>query len=161
MPTYQGKNFQSVLRVDVEIGSEAEREAVEEKRQEQEKNFKDLLACLGAQLENEVKEVRVSSRLTDSPACLVTSAGDIPPQLAAAMRQTGQEVPDTKGTLEVNAAHPVLVRLQEIFQENKEDERLSGGAQLLFGQAVLAAGGELADPAAFSKQVADLMLKAF
>ncbi len=160
-PTFKGKKFESVIGENLEIGTEAEREAEEAKRVEQEKGFKDLLGCLQSHLEEDVKEVKLSTRLTDSPACLVSSHGDVPPQLAAAMRQAGQEVPKSKSTMEVNAEHPVLVKLQEIFQENKEDERLSQGAQLIYGQAVLAAGGDLADPAAFSKSVADLMVKAF
>ncbi len=160
-PTFKGKKFQSVVGENLEIGTEAEREADEAKRVEKEKDFKDLLGCLQSHLEEDVKEVKLSTRLTDSAACLVSSYGDIPPQLAAAMRQAGQDVPKSKATLEVNAEHPVLVKLQDIFHDNKEDERLAQGAQLIHGQAVLAAGGELADPAAFSKTVAELMVKAF
>jgi len=160
-PTFKGKKFQSVVGENLEIGTEAEREADEAKRVEKEKDFKDLLGCLQSHLEEDVKEVKLSTRLTDSAACLVSSYGDIPPQLAAAMRQAGQDVPKSKAAMEVNAEHPVLVKLQDIFHDNKEDERLAQGAKLIHGQAVLAAGGELADPAAFSKTVSELMVKAF
>jgi molecular chaperone HtpG len=160
-PTFMGKTFQSVVGENLELGSESEREEEEAKRVEQEKDFKDLLGCLQSHLDEDVKEVKLSSRLTDSPACLVSSYGEIPPQMAAAMRQAGQDVPKSKAVMEINAEHPVLVKLQDVFHENKEDDRLAQGAQLIYGQAVLAAGGELSDPAGFSKQVADLMLKAF
>jgi len=160
-PTYREKRFQSVTREDLALGTEEEQAVADEKRKEREQEFKDLLTCLASHLEDHIKEVRLSKRLANSPACVVNSSGDIPPQLAAAMRQAGQPVPKVKRILEVNSEHPILERLQAIFKENKEDERLTEGAELLYGQAILAAGGELPDPAAFGKRIAELMARAY
>ena len=148
------------LEGEVELGSEEEKKQAEEQRGEQEESFKDLIACLRNAVQDEVKEVRLSRRLTSSPACLVLEEGDVTPQIQAMLRQAGQEVPVVKPILELNAGHPLLPRLKQIFEADGTDARLPEYAALLYGQALLAEGGELPDPAAFSRRLADLMLKA-
>src|SRR5262249_50058601 len=106
------------------------------------------------------KDVRLSSRLTESPACLVGEAGDLSPQLLELLRRTGQDVPVVKRLLELNAAHPLILKLQAFHAAHPRDERLGLYAELLYGQALLAEGGSVDDPAAFSKRLADLMLEA-
>src|SRR5262249_37250581 len=104
--------------------------------------------------------VRLSSRLTESPACLVGEVGDMSPQFFELLRRTGQDVPVVKRVLELNASHPLVLKLQAFHAAHPKDERLGLYAELLYGQAVLAEGGAIGDPAAFSKRLADLMLEA-
>jgi molecular chaperone HtpG len=111
-------------------------------------------------VQDQVKEVRLSNRLTNSPACLVLDEGDLSPQISELMRRSGQEVPETKPILEINPAHPLLEKLKGICEADRKDPRLADYATLLYGQALLAEGGRVDDPAGFSRRFADLMLKA-
>ena len=104
-----------------------------------------------------MKDVRLSSRLTESPACLVGDPGDISPHLRELLRRSGQEVPVAKRTLELNAAHPIVARLRDLHGADQSDPKLALYAELLYGQAMLAEGAPLPDPAAFSRRVAELM----
>ncbi len=157
-PEYLGKKFQSVGRGEIDLGSKDEKEAEEGDREEE--TYRDLIACLCNAVQNDVKEVRLSSRLKQSPSCLVVDEGDLSPQLEAMLRQAGQEVPERKPILELNPDHAILKRLQTIFEEDGTDARLSEYAELLLGQAVLAGGGQLTDPAAFTRKLSGLMEKA-
>jgi len=157
-PDYRDKKFQSVGRGEIDLGSKDEKEA-EENDQEAEA-YKDLIQCMGNALQEDVKEVRLSNRLKQSPSCLVVDEGDLSPQLEAMLRQAGQEVPDRKPILEVNPDHAILKRLQTIFEKDGTDARLGEFAELLFGQAVLAGGGQLTDPGTFTRKLSSLMEKA-
>jgi molecular chaperone HtpG len=103
--------------------------------------------------------VRVSNRLTSSPACLVVDEGDLSPQISELLRRSGQNVPDVKPILEINPTHPLLAKLKAVCDADAKDPRLADYATLLFGQAMLAEGGQLEDPAAFSRRIAELMLE--
>jgi molecular chaperone HtpG len=129
----------------------------EEARKEQEEGLRGLLDTLRAKLQDHVKDVRLSSRLTESPACLVGDPGDISPHLRELLRRSGQEAPVAKRTLELNAAHPIVARLRDIHGADQSDPKLALYAELLYGQALLAEGAPLPDPAAFSRRVAELM----
>ena len=157
---FEEKKFQSVGKGEVELGSEDEKKKAEEERKEKEKSFKDLMSCLKSHLEEDIKEVRLSSRLTSSAVCLVGEAHDMSPQLEQMMRRMGQSVPKSKRILELNASHPLLPKLQSLFEQDAAAPELKDYARLLHGQALLAEGSPLADPAGFSKMVADLMAKA-
>jgi molecular chaperone HtpG len=100
-----------------------------------------------------VKEVRVTQRLTDSPACLVADEHDMGANLARILRAAGQKVPATKPILEINPSHPIVLRLEH------EQARLADWAALLYEQALLAEGGVLEDPAAFVKRLNALLLE--
>ena len=158
---HEGKKFQSAARglVNLPDGDETKQEA-ESERKEQEKVHASLLGKLGEHLSGSVKEVRFSTRLTESPACLVTDAGDASPQLEKMLRAMGQELPPTQRILEVNPGHPLLDALQRVYDADPESPALADYAKLLHGQALLAEGGQLADPAEFARLVADLMVKA-
>lgn len=157
---FEEKKFQSVGKGEVELGSEEEKKKSEEERKQKEKSFKDLMGCLKSHLDEEIKEVRLSSRLTSSAVCLVGEAHDMSPQLEQMMRRMGQPVPKSKRILELNPSHPLLSKLQAIFEKDPTAPELKPYARLLHGQALLAEGSPLADPADFSKLVADLMAKA-
>ncbi|MBW2291097.1 MAG: molecular chaperone HtpG [Deltaproteobacteria bacterium] len=159
-PQFKGKNFKSAGRGEVDLEADKEDEAQDEQSKQEQESFKDLLQALGSALEGSAKEVRLSKRLKSSPACLVLEEGQLSPQLEAMLRQAGQETPETKPIMEINPEHPLLKRLQEIFEADEKDARIGSYAELLFGQAVLAEGGQLADPTDFSRKLADLMLEA-
>jgi molecular chaperone HtpG len=135
----------------------------EEKKDEDDKlsgELKDVLLALRAVLQESIKEVRLSKRLTSSPACLITEKGDMSPQMEQIMRASGQSLPPSKRVLEVNGDHPVIQSLQKLHSANPEDPKISSYAELLHGQALLAEGGQLNDPARFAELVADLMVSA-
>lgn len=153
---FDGKKLVSAATSDVAPGSADDKKQAEEQRREQEEGFKDLLMALRAKLQDEVKDVRLSSRLTSSPACLVGDEHDMSPHIAELLRRTGQEVPKVKRILELNPTHPLLPKLQAL---DKNDPALAQCAELLYGQAILAEGGQLPDPAAFSQRIAELLLR--
>jgi molecular chaperone HtpG len=159
-PEFRGKTLVSAARGEVTLGTEEEKKRSEDERQEKEEGFKEVLLRIRAALQDQVKDVRLSSRLTSSPACLVGEAHDLSPQLQELLRRTGQEVPAIKRILELNPGHPILAKLQAALERDKADPIVPECAELLYGQAILAEGGQLPDPGAFSRRVADLMVRA-
>lgn len=158
---YKGKKFKSVMRGEIDqLGSEDEKKAAEEKLAEQRKDMASMLSWMSSGLDSKVKEVRVSNRLTSSPACLVSDDGDLTPSMEKVMKAMGQEVPPIKRILEVNPEHPVIKRLHELYADKGDDEDLKVVSSLLYDQAVLAEGGELADPSAFASALSKVMSKA-
>ncbi len=154
---HEGKPLQSAGRGAVDLGTEEERKQEDEQRAEKAAEYKPLMERLQGQLDERVSEVRLSNRLTESMACLVTPDGGLTPQLEAMMKSMGQETPPGKRILELNPEHPVVKKMHEVFEANADDERLGQYAELLYGQSVLAEGGQLPEPAAFAKRVAELM----
>ncbi|MGE5617215.1 MAG: molecular chaperone HtpG [Bacillota bacterium] len=146
---FEGKPLVSVARGELDLGKIAgEAEAAP-----QEVGARaDLVDKLKQALGEKVKDVRISTRLTDSPSCLVADENDIGANLARLLKAAGQKLPSFKPILEINAAHPIVSRLEPA------DERITDWAELLFEQAVLAEGGQLEDPAAFVKRTNELML---
>jgi molecular chaperone HtpG len=158
---FQGKKLVSVAAAGSSAeANDEEAKRAEESRKEQEESWRPLLDILRAKLQDHVKDVRLSSRLTESPACLVGEAGDLSPHLRELFKRSGQEPPMTKRTLELNPSHPILIRLREVHVRDKDDPKLALYADLLYGQALLAEGAPLPDPAAFSRRVAELMATA-
>jgi len=152
VPEYDGKKLQSIARGSVDLAAEP---ASEEKSGE----FAPLLAWLGETLTEEVKEVRLSTRLTTSPACLVSDADDITPTLEKMYRAMGQQVPPVKRILELNPDHALVSGLRAAHEQRADDPNLPETAELLYGTALLAEGGDLADPARFAKLLADRLAR--
>jgi molecular chaperone HtpG len=157
---FEGKPFTSVAKGAVDLGTEEEKKQEESAREEASERFKDLLLALRAKLQDEIRDVRLSGRLTSSPACLVGEAGDLSPQLEELLRRSGQDVPKVKRVLELNPTHPLVTRLQAFHAAHPADERFTRYAELLYGQAILAEGGALPDPAGFSRRLAELLVEA-
>lgn len=157
---YRDKPFRSAAQGELDLGSDEEKQEARARAEEQESDFKGLISALRAAVQDEVKEVRLSRRLKESPSCLVRDEGDLSPQIAEMLRQAGQPVPRVKPILELNPSHPLLARLKQIHEQDGTDPRVARFARLLLGQAVLAGGGQLDDPATFSRQVAELMVQA-
>ncbi len=159
-PEFKGKRFQSIGKGEVELGTEEERKRDEEARKEKEREFGPLLEALKKALEAHVKDVRISLRLTSSPSCLVGEAEDMSAPLERLLRATGQDLPRIRRILEINPAHPAIEKIHSLFEANRDDPQLRDYSELLYGQALLAEGSPLPDPARFSRQIADLMARA-
>jgi molecular chaperone HtpG len=153
VPDYDGKKLQSIARGAVDLPESAE--APEEEKGD----FGPLLEFLTGTLAEQVKEVRLTHRLTTSPACLVSDADDITPTLEKMYRAMGQDMPHVKRILELNPAHPLVVGLRTAHTERPEDQALPETAELLYGTALLAEGGDLDDPARFAKLLADRLAR--
>jgi molecular chaperone HtpG len=160
---FDGKPLQSVAKGDLDLDTEEEKTAHEAERKEQEKDFADLLSWLTETLSEHVKEVRLSTRLTESPACLITDAFGITPTLARIYRATGQDVPVGKRTLELNPNHPLITGLQQAHKDHGDDaEKLAEvaeTAELLYGTALLAEGGAPENPARFAELLAQRLAR--
>lgn len=155
---FDDKPLKSAGRGEVELGSEEEREKAREELEETKKSFEGLLTRLQSILGEHVKEVRLSSRLTSSPSCLVGGEFDVSPQLEKILRQTGG-MEKQKRILELNPKHDLLVRLEERFEADAVDPRIEDGAWLLLGIASLAEGSEVPDPQRFNRLVAEMTVR--
>ena len=153
---FNEKNFVNAAKGTVDL-PDADTEAEKSDDKPDEEGWKPLLDSLKDALSDHVKDVRFSTRLTESPACLVGDAGDLTPQLEQMMRAMGQEVPPLKRIMELNREHPVVTQLKSLHDADAENPRLADYAAVLHGQALLAEGGAPSDPAAFAKLVAGLM----
>jgi len=150
---FEGKQLQSVAKGDLDLGK-LEDEA-EKKEQEQEaEQFKDLTARIKEALGEKVQEVRITHRLTGSPACLVSDQHGMSMNLERLLKAAGQKVGTTKPILEINPHHPLVQSLRT----QAEQTRFSDWCYILFDQALLAEGGQLDDPATFVRRLNELML---
>ena len=141
---YQEKSFASVAKGELDLGKMGD-ERDKEKYEQIEKEAKNLIKRIKKVLDEKVEDVRVSHRLTSSPACIVLSEHDMALYMQHLMRQAGHEMPVTKPVLEINPSHPLVQRM-----ENEEvEDRFEDWAKILFDQAILAEGGQLEDPASF------------
>ncbi len=148
---FDGHSLTSVARGAVDLGS-LQDEAEKKQAADAAEAAKPLLERLKATLADKAKDVRVTTRLVDSPACLVVEEGDMSGHLARLLKQAGQEAPASKPVLEVNVEHPLLKRLYA------GGDRFDELAHILFDQALLAEGGQLDDPAAYVKRVNALLV---
>ncbi len=143
---FEGKNLKSIAKGDLEdLDSKEEKKAKEKTA----KGFKKTLEEMQKILENQVKEVKISNRLSESPSCLVADENEMGGNMERIMASLGQDVPETKPILEINPTHPLVEKLK-----TKVDENL---VNVLFDQAVLSEGGQLKDPAEFVKRMNKLI----
>ena len=156
---FDGKKFKSVGKGVVDLGSEEEKEQAEKERKEKEAELSGLLEKIQKHLDDHVKEVRLSSRLTDSPVCLVGNEFDYSPRLERLLRNSGGSQPRQKRILEINPEHEMLGKMKERFEKDQEDGMIDTWADVMLGYALLAEGSTLPDPAQFNRQVADIMLQ--
>ncbi len=141
---YQEKSFASVAKGELDLGKIADEEDKKE-QQKKEKEAKDLINRIKKVLDDKVEDVRVSHRLTTSPACIVLNEQEMALYMQHLMRQAGHDMPSTKPVLEINPSHALVKRM-----ENEEvEDRFEDWAKILFDQAILAEGGQLEDPASF------------
>ncbi|HEY1392941.1 MAG TPA: molecular chaperone HtpG, partial [Methylibium sp.] len=146
---FEGKPLQSVAKGGVDLGK-LQDEAEKQQAEAASEAFKPVLERLKAALKDKAKDVRATTRLVESPACLVAEEGEVSGHLARLLKQAGQNAPATKPILEVNPEHALVKRLES-------SERFDDLAQILFDQALLAEGGQLEDPAAYVRRVNALL----
>ncbi|GLY26146.1 molecular chaperone HtpG [Micromonospora sp. NBRC 101691] len=156
---FDGRPLRSIAKGQVDLDTEEEKKDAEPEREQQRKDFEALLTWMGEQLSEQVKEVRLSSRLTTSPACIVGDAHDMTPTLEKMYRAMGQDVPSVKRILELNPTHPLVTGLRAAHEQDGDKEVLTETAELLHGMALLAEGGELADPSRFTRILADRLAR--
>ncbi len=149
---FEGHSLQSVAKGAVDLGK-LQDEAEKKEAEEAAESFKPILERLQSVLADRAKEVRVTTRLVDSPACLVVDERDVSAHLARLLKQAGQEAPNAKPILEVNPNHPLVKKLDTT-------ERFDDLAHILFDQAALAEGGHLEDPAAYVRRVNSILVTA-
>ena len=150
---FDGKQFQDVARGALDLTGDSEEEKAEQEKLE--KDSEALVERLGKVLEAQVAEVRATSRLTDSAACLVVGDFDMGAQMRRIMEAAGQEVPESKPILEVNPLHPLV----SMLDQEADEDRFADLGNIIFDQAQLAEGGQLEDPAAYVSRLNKLLLE--
>ena len=148
---FDGKQLVSVAKGDLDLGK-LEDEAEKKQKEETATEYKDLVEKMKSSLTDKAADVRITFRLTDSPACLVAGEHELSGNLLRMLKAAGQKAPDSKPILEINPNHPLVQRLK--YEETKFDDWTS----ILFDQAMLAEGGQLQDPAGFVKKLNDMLL---
>jgi len=149
---YKGKLMKSVIKGDISLDSPAE--AVKERSKEK---YKTLLALIKERLKDEVKDVRLSGRLRDSPCCLVSDEGGLDPQMEKLLKSMGQDVPDEKRILEINPSHEIFEAMNKLTVKDGSHELLNEYIYLLYEQALLLEGSKLKEPVAFMKSMTKIM----
>lgn len=159
LPEFDGKPLQSVAKGDLELdeltSDKVDKKEEEKKEQEQQQEFDALLKKIKSILEKEVKEVRLSHRLTSSPACLVRDQNALGPQMERLLKAAGQPVAEAKPILELNPEHMIIKRLREGVEEAKLEE----WTRILHEEALLAEGSPLPDPAGFVQRINKLWIE--
>ena len=150
---FDGKPLQSVTKGDLDLGALAD-EAEKKQREEVATGFGDTLARMKTALAERAQDVRITHRLTDSPACLVAGEHDLGAHLERLLKAAGQKTPGAKPVFEINPLHPLVLRLKD----ETDDARFAEWTQILFDQALLSEGGSLDDPAGFVTRVNQMWL---
>ena len=148
---FEGKQIVSVAKGDLDLGK-LEDESEKKQKEETQAEYKELLEKMKQSLDAKAADVRVTFRLTDSPACLVAGEHELSGNLLRMLKAAGQKAPDSKPILEINPNHPLVQRLKY------EDAKFDDWSSILFDQALLAEGGQLTDPAGFVKKLNDMLL---
>jgi len=149
---FEGKTLVSVAKGGLDLGELADEKEKEEQK-EVEKQFSDLLEKMKKVLVDKAKDVRVTFRLTDSPACLIADENELSGNLLRMLKAAGQQAPDTKPILEINPEHPLLKKIQQ------DEQHFEDWTHLVFDQALLAEGGHIADPASFVRRMNQMLLQ--
>ena len=151
---YDGKSFVNIAKGELDLG-ELEDKEDKEKAEKAAKDNESLLKHMKESLAEKVKEVRVSTRLTNSPSCLVVEQQDMAVSMQKILKQAGHEVPNIEPILEINVEHPLVKRLSN----EQDDDKFKDWSHLLFDQAMLSEGGQLEDPVAFVTRMNQLLLE--
>ncbi len=154
---YEGKKLKSVGKGTVAIGGKEEQNESRKDLNARQVEYLDLMTLLKAKLGSDVREVRLTNRLTDSAACLVVADSDMSPQLERILRLQGGQPPDQQRIMELNPDHDIVKKLKARVDADKDDPAIDEFAELLFGGALLAEGSELKDPARFNRALSTLM----
>ena len=154
---FDGKKLKSVGKGTVQLGDEAERAQVEEELKKEQEESAGLLQSIQQHLNEYLKEVRLTNRLTNSPVCLVGSEMDFSPQMERLLQMGGRDRPKQKRIMELNPRHEIVAKMRQRYEKDSADPKLGRYAELLYGYALLAEGSELPDPPQFNRLLAELM----
>ncbi|HEX8138452.1 MAG TPA: molecular chaperone HtpG [Pyrinomonadaceae bacterium] len=157
LPEFEGKKLKSVGKGTIKLGSKEEREQTEKELQQRQEESSELLKFLQRTLDEQIKEVRLTNRLTTSPACLVGTELDYSPQMERLLQMGPGGRPKQRRIMELNPQHEIFLKMKERFQKNADDPGLVDSARLLLGYALLAEGSELPDPVEFNRLIAGLI----
>ena len=152
LPEFQDKKIVSIAKGELDLGKLSEEEKKSHDKDSEE--FKSLVERISKELGDKVQEVRVSSRLKNSPACIVTEESGMSTNLNRLLKEAGQEVPELKPILEINPSHPILMSLKE----EGDDGRINDWSNILLDQATLAEGGILENPSEFVQRLNEMLL---
>lgn len=156
---FDGKKLVAIDKGKLELGTDKEKEAEKEKLEKATNDFKPLIDFIQEELKEDIKEVRLSPRLTDSACCLVADEHALTASMERMMRAMKQDVPKQLRMLELNPDHPLIKKMNQMFTANKDDPQLRDYIDLLYGQALLSEGSALKDPRHFTQLVSALMAK--
>jgi molecular chaperone HtpG len=148
---YDGKPLKSAEKGDLEL------EKIDQARKEE---FNALFGFIKGALQEKIKEVKASTRLKDSVACLSGEDYDMSAYMEKLLKAAGQKAPQARRTLELNMAHPLMAKIKTLFENDRENSALKDYSVLLYDLAVIAEGGKLDNPARFSRQIGDMMTQA-
>ena len=151
---FDGKKFVDIARGDVQFGTETEREAEKAANEKSAAELKPLMDAVKTQLDAEIAEVRLSTRLADSPCCLVATANGLSPAMERMLRAMNKDAPKEKRILELNGAHPLVAKMKDLSGDELKD-----AVDLLYSQALIAEGSPVPDPSRFGKLLVSLMMK--
>ena len=151
---YEGKPFQDVAKGELDLGN-LDGEKDDKQKEENEKKLSGLISKVKDLLEDQVEEVRITTRLTDSPACLVVAEDDMGIQMRRVLESAGQALPETKRIFEINPTHPLVERLDQ----ESDSDRFESLALVIFDQAKLAEGSQLDEPANYVSRLNELLLE--
>jgi molecular chaperone HtpG len=157
---FQEHKLKSVTKGRFELGTDEEKKQAEEQIKQKEEEYKSFLEACQKKLDAYVKQIRVSSRLVDSPACLVTEEHEYSPHLERLLQKGKGGGPKQRRIMELNPDHPIIQKLHERFQSNNNDATLGDAIELLFELALVAEGSEIADPVRLNRLTLDLLQKA-
>ena len=151
---FNGKPLQSVTRGELDLGEVMTKEG-KKKDKKTSKDYQGLIKNIKAALKDQVQDVRVTSRLTNSPACLVSGEHDMGRHLEQILKASGQKISGSKPILEVNPEHPIVLHLKN----EKDEKKINDWSHILFDQSLLSEGGQLEDPAGFVSRLNNMFLE--
>lgn len=151
---FKGKKFKSAIKGDIELDK-----GEKEKKEEEKKKYGKLMDLVKEHLKEDIKDARLSNRLTGSPCCLVVDEGAMDASMEKLMKAMGQAVPESKKILEVNPSHPVIETMNKIFEKDSEDKILKEYIELIYNQALILEGSKLKEPVKFAGLVSRLMVE--
>lgn len=154
---FEGKQLKSVGKGTVKLGSEEERAQVEEELKKEQEESAGLLKAIQTHLDQYLKDVRLTNRLTNSPVCLVGAEMDFSPQMERLLQMGAGGRPKQKRIMELNPRHEIVMKMRERYEKDNADPKLSKFSELLYGYALLAEGSDLPDPPQFNRLLVELM----
>ncbi len=155
---YDGKKLKSVLKGELEVDTEEEKKEKETRTEEAKKQYLGILEFIKEKLADKVKEVRLSTRLTDSACCLVADEYGLDANMERILKAMNQDVPESKRILELNPDHPIMGVLNKMYEKEKGSKKLADFCELLFDQALLTEGSPIRDPLRFTMLISELMV---